>query len=508
MGHSKGDSKDDGQGVLAGDERTPLLAVAPVPIATYEGVETENGIFEEDHNGNIIGAPGVHDYLNEDAPLPFWQIMLLCYTRVVEPIAFFSIFPYIQNMIEDLGGIDEDSVGFYSGLIESLFSATQMCVMIFWGKASDRYGRKPVLVFSLIGVSASTALFGMSTKLWHLFFFRCLAGVFAGTIVTVRAMFTENSTKKTQARAFSYFAFAGNMGILFGPLLGGALEHPAKKYAFVFGNSKFLKHYPYALPGFVCGAIGASSAILTILFVKETLHIHHSKKLSETAAPMSTWELVKYPGVARVMIVYNYIALLAFAYTSVNPLFLFTPVHLGGIGFPPELIAAAIALAGISQALWLLFAFPPLHKRIGTGNILRICAAVWPFFFAASPILNFLLRHEMKIAFWALGPLTVSITSGVAMAFTANQLAVNDIAPTHESFGTLNALVLAVTSGLRAVVPWGATSMYAVGVKYHIFSGQLFWVVIILIAIGLTPLMKIFPKEAEGKAEIEEDSEA
>jgi MFS family permease len=51
-------------------------------------------------------------------------------------------------------------------------------------------------------------------------FFRCLAGVFAGTVVTVRAMLTENSTKETQARVFSYFAFAGNLGIFAGPLLG------------------------------------------------------------------------------------------------------------------------------------------------------------------------------------------------------------------------------------------------------------------------------------------------
>lgn len=50
--------------------------------------------------------------------------------------------------------------------------------------------------------------------------FRCLAGVFAGTVLTVRAMLTENSTKATQARAFSYFAFAGNLGIFVGPLIG------------------------------------------------------------------------------------------------------------------------------------------------------------------------------------------------------------------------------------------------------------------------------------------------
>lgn len=51
-------------------------------------------------------------------------------------------------------------------------------------------------------------------------FFRCIAGVFAGTVVTVRAMLSENSTKHTQARIFSFFAFFNNLGMFLGPLIG------------------------------------------------------------------------------------------------------------------------------------------------------------------------------------------------------------------------------------------------------------------------------------------------
>ena len=58
-----------------------------------------------------------------------------------------------------------------------------MLLMIPWGQAADRLGRKPVLVFSLIGVSLATALFGFSKTIWQMIVFRCLAGVFAGTIV-------------------------------------------------------------------------------------------------------------------------------------------------------------------------------------------------------------------------------------------------------------------------------------------------------------------------------------
>ena len=58
-----------------------------------------------------------------------------------------------------------------------------MLLMISWGWAADRLGRKPVLVFSLAGVSIATALFGLSKTIWQMILFRCFAGVFAGTVV-------------------------------------------------------------------------------------------------------------------------------------------------------------------------------------------------------------------------------------------------------------------------------------------------------------------------------------
>lgn len=58
-----------------------------------------------------------------------------------------------------------------------------MVFMISWGRAADRFGRKPVLVNSIIGVSIATCLFGFSKSIWQMILFRCLAGVFSGTIV-------------------------------------------------------------------------------------------------------------------------------------------------------------------------------------------------------------------------------------------------------------------------------------------------------------------------------------
>jgi len=60
-----------------------------------------------------------------------------------------------------------------------------MLLMIAWGRAADRFGRKPVLVFSLAGVAIATSLFGLSKTIWQMIVFRCFAGLFSGTLVCV-----------------------------------------------------------------------------------------------------------------------------------------------------------------------------------------------------------------------------------------------------------------------------------------------------------------------------------
>src|ERR1700753_3983923 len=84
----------------------------------------------------------------------------------------------------------------------------------------------------------------------------------------VRAMITENSAPKTQAKAFSLFAFFGNVGIFLGVLLGGFAD-PAKQYPKVFGNIKFFLDYPYAAPTIVSGILVLSALFVTIFFVEE-----------------------------------------------------------------------------------------------------------------------------------------------------------------------------------------------------------------------------------------------
>jgi hypothetical protein len=167
----------------------------------------------------------------------------------------------------------------------------------------------------------------------------------------------------------------------------------------------------------VVSAIALSAAISTMLFVKETLHIHHSNK--EIAGPkMTTWELIKHPGVTPVLLVYNYVMMMATTFTAVFPVTQYTPIDLGGLGFTPGKIAATTGLNGVSQACWVLIVFPILHKRVGTGRVLWLCAVGWPVLFAAAPVFNGMLRYGLTTVFWSTGPPFIVLFSGVSMAFS------------------------------------------------------------------------------------------
>jgi MFS family permease len=201
---SSADPSRNGDSVDNATETTPLLNAA------------ESGAPASDHEN---GKPTPDE---EDSPMPLVQILLLCYASLAEPVAYFSIFPFVNEMIERTGSVPVKSVGFYTGLIESLFSLVQMVLMIFYGRMADRIGRKPVLVFSQAGVTVATAMFGLSRTLPQMIVFRCVAGLFAGSVVTVRTMISENTNKATQGKAFAWYSFARNVGLFIGPVIGKA----------------------------------------------------------------------------------------------------------------------------------------------------------------------------------------------------------------------------------------------------------------------------------------------
>lgn len=214
---------------------------------------------------------------------------------------------------------------------------------------------------------------------------------------------------------------------------------------------------------------------------------------------MSIWQLVKQPGVAFTLFIWCFVSLVGLANTAVFPVFWFTSISKGGYGFAPIQISLILALGGISQALWLLFIFPPMQRRFGTGGVLRFSGWLFPLASIWNPLLQFMLRKGVTTPFWTLLPITTIIGTGAAMAFTCVQLCVNNVSPSAASLGTLNGLALSMVAGIRAVAPALFASLYATGVKTQILNGYLIWLVMLIMTLILFVAIKFLPEKAEGK---------
>ncbi|ATY64544.1 Major facilitator superfamily transporter [Cordyceps militaris] len=447
------------------------------------------------------------------ATFPTTQVLLLCYARLMEPIAFFSIFPYIAMMVQTRGQLADADVGFYAGLVESVFSVVQTFVLLFWGSLADRFGRRPVLIASLTGMAVGPALFGLSRNLWQMMVFRALTGAFSGANLIIRTMIGELCDGSTQVKAIAWYTIAGNIGIICGPVIGGALVDPAIQYPSVFGNVPFLKSYPYALPGFVVGSLGLTACLSLLLCVDETWDSSSTSDTDDDSQDegngghkeqdMTTGQILKNPKTLTVLGVFTYVMILCFAFSAILPVVLYTPIDLGGMGYSPSSITVYMTSLGISETVWMLIAFPFLQTRVRTKGVMRLCAYFWPAFFAGYILMNAVLRAERTtentVFYCLVWAANVIFGSGIWMAFAAAQLAVNEVSPNRTVLGKLNSVAEICSSVSRTVVPPLSTSLFAVGIGGQIIGGHLAWVVLILLTLGLPVALHWFPdSEASG----------
>ncbi len=203
--------------------------------------------------------------------LPVQQLLILSICRFSEPLALSNIFPYLPQMIESFG-VPKNKVARWAGITSAVFSLSQAVTGIAWGRASDRFGRKPVILAGMICTMLTSVLFGLSRSLSWAIVARCLAGAGNGNVGIIRTTVAEMVPwKELQPKAFSIMPLVWTIGSIFGPGFGGALADPATRYPEVFGNIKFFKTFPFALPNLVASMFFLVGLSAGILFLKETL---------------------------------------------------------------------------------------------------------------------------------------------------------------------------------------------------------------------------------------------
>lgn len=164
--------------------------------------------------------------------------------------------------------VRQNDVARWAGMASASFSVSQALSGVFWGRASDRWGRKYVILVGLLFSLCASLMFGFSRSLLLMITARVLAGLISGDVGVIRTSVAELvPQRELQPRAFSIMPLTYTVGSIFGPALGGVLANPAANHPETFGRSAFFRTYPYALPNLVMGIVFVFSMGCGFLFL-------------------------------------------------------------------------------------------------------------------------------------------------------------------------------------------------------------------------------------------------
>ncbi|KAF8636621.1 hypothetical protein AX17_003431 [Amanita inopinata Kibby_2008] len=446
------------------------------------------------------------------SPLPKHQLASLCMTRLVDPIAFTQVFPYINQFLASLhlGESNPSQIGFYSGLVESSFAISQLCSIYQWAKLSDLIGRRPIIICGALGLALTTLFFGVSTTFTQILILRCLAGIFSGNAAVVLSVLGELTDSTNQALAFPIFGLFWPLGSIIGPLIGGTFANPAERFPSIF-DIPFLRNYPYFLPCLISAVIAFIAVIAAYFYLDETLpgkrqpsvEISYgtlSKNLeppvtaSESTRVLTIYELFSIPIIRDLSISGCALCFIATAYDVVFVLFCYTPILSGGLGFSAAQIGYSLAVAGSISAGIQLFFLPSLLRTFNNAKLYHFCISLWPMSFAILPLLNVVAKNGVDLGsgfvpattdaiIWVGIALTLGISRIGCLAYSISMVLVKESVPSPASLGATNGLVQFAMCFSRAFSPAFVSSAFAWSLEKNVLGGHMWVIIMIVISI-------------------------
>jgi len=175
------------------------------------------------------------------------------------------------------------------GLLFASYSIMQLIFSPILGGLSDKHGRRPVLLLSIIGTGIGFIILGLATTVWMLFIGRILDGITGGNISTAQAYIADVTTEENRAKGMGLIGAAFGLGFIFGPAIGGILSH-----------------WGIHVPFFFAAALCFANAMLLFFTLPETVTADHPAKHS-AAGGRSLNHIIaslKQPKLAFVLVIY------------------------------------------------------------------------------------------------------------------------------------------------------------------------------------------------------------
>lgn len=197
------------------------------------------------------------------------QLGIIFLTVFIYLLGFGIIIPIIPILSRDFG-----ASALQSGLLMSSYSLMQFLFSPFWGRLSDKYGRRPILLGCLFGEGIAYLIFAYAGSLTGLFIARFLAGFFSGSISTASAYISDITPPNERSKGMALIGAAFGLGFVFGPAIGGVLV--------IWGQHiSSTPHFDTSFTAIWVSILCFANLLFGLKFLKESHHERsHEKKES------------------------------------------------------------------------------------------------------------------------------------------------------------------------------------------------------------------------------------
>lgn len=256
--------------------------------------------------------------------------LFIVLTVVLDAMGIGLIMPIMPDLIREVHGGDLANAALWGGALATAFALMQFLFGPVVGALSDRYGRRPVLLVSLLFMTLDYLVMALAGSIWLLMLGRIVGGITAATHATASAYMADVSRPEDKAANFGLIGAGFGIGFVLGPLMGGMLGE-----------------YGTRAPFYAAAALSALNLLFGWLVLRETVTDAIRRPFAwRRANPLGAFRQIgAHPELRQLLIVFFLYDLALYVYPSVWSYF-----GQARFGWTPQLIGLSLALYGIGAA--------------------------------------------------------------------------------------------------------------------------------------------------------------
>lgn len=279
-------------------------------------------------------------------------------TLLLDVIGFGIIIPVMPRLISELRGISINDAAPYGSFLTSMYAVMQFFFAPVIGNLSDKYGRRPVLLFSLFGFGIDYLFLSFAPSYGWLFIGRVVAGITGASFTTASAYIADvSTTPEARAKNFGMIGAAFGLGFIIGPVIGGELSHFGLRAPFYFAAGLTLLNWLYGY-----------------FILPESLPQDRRRPFEwKRANPVgSLLHLKKYPAISGLMFSFVFIYIAAHAVQSNWNYFTMHRFH-----WSEKMVGRSLGVVGILVALVQVVLIRIVNPKIGNERSVYVGLAFY-----------------------------------------------------------------------------------------------------------------------------------